>query len=274
MSLAAFLCFLPRQVEFFDPVKGGSKGGASSAADSAAAATGLAALLGPAECAAVAAAVDSMLELQVEAGGLLDPPDGCASWKEWAAAVRSAGEGEPAAGGGAATAAALRQELRSRLGQLEAALLAESRGGLAADGDDSESEAAEGSGEASGGGTPAESAEQVRFAALVQGLWCCHRCPCPAPPWDSPICRRSLLLDGGRALQPVSSPIPPHLHRCASSSPAETFCCTRFCTLWPPPLPQSYPQPIPSHSSPSSIFMSLHTLRFFMRLRLLPPIHT
>ncbi|EFN58898.1 expressed protein [Chlorella variabilis] len=129
-----------QQVEFFDPAKGGSKGGEAPSA------TGLAALFGPAECAAVEAAAGEMAEVQKSGASLLAAPEGCGSWKEWAAGVQAAAAGELEQGG-EATAAAVRSLLQARLVQLEAALLAESVGGLAADGDSSDEEASEGAGE-------------------------------------------------------------------------------------------------------------------------------
>lgn len=82
------------------------------------------------------AAAGEMAEVQKSGASLLAAPEGCGSWKEWAAGVQAAAAGELEQGG-EATAAAVRSLLQARLVQLEAALLAESVGGLAADGDSS-----------------------------------------------------------------------------------------------------------------------------------------
>ena len=85
----------PQQVEFFAPGKGGTGAKPAAAAGSAPAAPAdsLATLFGRAECVAVEAAVEQMLELQKEAGPAVAAPKG-SSWKQWAAAVKAAAEGE------------------------------------------------------------------------------------------------------------------------------------------------------------------------------------
>ncbi|PSC69056.1 DDT domain-containing protein [Micractinium conductrix] len=121
-----------QQVDFFDPVAKGDKGAPS----------GLAALCGPAESSAVEAAAEQMLDLQKAAVALVPAPAACDSWKAWAAGVKAAAEGEPA--GQKHTAAGVRAALQASLQQLEEALIGESVGGLAADGDDEGSEEAGG----------------------------------------------------------------------------------------------------------------------------------
>lgn len=79
-----------------------------------------------------------------QTGSLVAPPEACASWKEWAAGVQAAAAGEPESG--ATSAAAVRSALQAALQQLEEALLAESVGGLAADGESSDGEDGEGGG--------------------------------------------------------------------------------------------------------------------------------
>jgi hypothetical protein len=122
------------QVEFFNPAQDtGSKAAGSSSAVEAA---GLASLFGPAECAGIEAASESILELQKEASSLVLPPDSAASWKAWAASVAAAAEGE-VEDQPAASAGAVRSLLQAKLEELEAALLSESKGGLEADGESS-----------------------------------------------------------------------------------------------------------------------------------------
>ena len=77
-------------------------------------------------------------------------PEAVASWQAWEEAVRAAAEGEPE-GQRAPSAQGVRAALRDALLLLAAALLAQSRGGLAADGDGSEEEE-EGEGEGEEGG--------------------------------------------------------------------------------------------------------------------------
>ena len=102
------------QVDFFDPAAKHETAGGSRGASG-----GLAALMGPAECAAAAAMADGMLEIQKSAGALLAPPQGGGaggSWKDWAAAIKAAAVGQLDEGSssGKPTAVAVRNLLRVR----------------------------------------------------------------------------------------------------------------------------------------------------------------
>lgn len=101
------------------------------------------------------------------AGSLVPAPEAAGSWKEWGTALKAAAGGSPQ-GAAKPGAAAVRAALRGSLLQLEEALLSQSVGGLAADGEPSVSEEAgsEGVGErregGERGGSPAtRSREQV-----------------------------------------------------------------------------------------------------------------
>ena len=103
---------------------------------------------------------------------LVPAPAACDSWKAWAAGVKAAAEGEPA--GQKHTAAGVRAALQASLQQLEEALIGESVGGLAADGDDEGSEEAggtEGADEAEeGSGEGGRSREQVGRRPSLGGV--------------------------------------------------------------------------------------------------------
>ncbi|KAL4457501.1 hypothetical protein ABPG75_012366 [Micractinium tetrahymenae] len=121
-----------QQVDFFDPAAK-DKGGKGAA--------GLAALMGPAEVTAVEEAAEQMQEVQKDAGSLVPAPEAAGSWKEWTAALKAAAGGSPQ-GAAKPSAAAVRAALQSSLLQLEEALLAQSVGGLAAEGEPSASQEA------------------------------------------------------------------------------------------------------------------------------------